>query len=336
MGRSAKFTREDFVRIKSVIKGVGSFVLPAWRSSTPGDTGAIDANGSYAIFVRYVRALAKAGIEFDGRSVMEFGPGASLGVGFCALLCGASRYHPIDLIDHTDPERNVLIFDQLAGMLKDRAPIPTNDSCGRIFPFLDDTDFARDLLPDDLLSRTLNPKRIAAIRNDISKQTRQFVRPSSSHNIANQAIDAAVDIILSESVMEHVDDLEGAYAFFARSISPDGCMVHLIDYGSHKLTSEWNGHWQASPLMWSLTRGKRYYLINRAPHQHHVDLMEQNGFSVLHTERLRRPDGLLRPEMSDQFQSMSLIDSQTHLASVFCVFTQPHSATSACCHWRPD
>jgi hypothetical protein len=304
------------MNLKSVIKGVGSFVLPSWRSSTPGDTGAIDANGSYAIFARYVWALAKVGLEFDGHSVMEFGPGASFGVGFCALLCGALRYHPIDLIDHTDPERNVLIFDQLAGMIKDRAPIPINDSCSRIFPFLDDTEFPHDLLPDDLLSRTLDPSRIAAIRNDISKRTQQFVRPSSSHNIADQAVDAPVDIILSESVMEHVDDLENTYKFFARSIAPGGCMVHLIDYGSHKLATDWNGHWQASPLIWNLTRGKRYYLINRAPHQRHVDLMEQNGFSILHTERFRRPDGLLRPEFSDEFRSMSFIDSQTNLASV--------------------
>ena len=69
-----------------------------------------------------------------------------------------------------------------------------------------------------------------------------------------------------------------------------GTMVHLIDFSSHNLSRTWNGHWQCSPLIWSIVRGKRYYLINRMPHQAHLNLIQANGLRVVHSELLRRLD----------------------------------------------
>ena len=69
--------------------------------------------------------------------------------------------------------------------------------------------------------------------------------------------------MFSQSVLEHIDDLEGAYATLHKWLKPGGYMSHLIDFYSHGLTKEWNGHWALSDLTWGALKGRRPYLINR-------------------------------------------------------------------------
>lgn len=306
------------IRPKSVLKGVGSFAIDKFRASGAGDAGVNDANGSYAIFMRYLLALARMGTSFENKVVVEFGPGSSFGIGFAALLCGAKRYYAFDVVDHTSDDRNIRIFDSLADMFKNQSKISIDGFCARIFPFLEDYNFPTNLLPEDLLKRTLEPGRIADIRKDLRDAEDNYIRPRSSANIRAGSIDEKADIILSESVLEHVDDLEATYDFFRRSLAPNGAMVHLIDYSSHKLSPTWNGHWGCSSFLWSLVRGKRHYLVNRMPHQVHLDLLHANGLKVCDTELLRRVDGLTRDQFSPEFRSMSYRDSTTALVSITC------------------
>ena len=60
--------------------------------------------------MRYLRAVRDAGSSFDGKTVLEFGPGSSFGVGTAALLSGCKRYYGFDLIDHTDVESETSWF----------------------------------------------------------------------------------------------------------------------------------------------------------------------------------------------------------------------------------
>ena len=75
----------------------------------------------------------------------------------------------------------------------------------------------------------------------------------------------SVDWIYSQSVMEHVDDVEGAYAAMYRWLRPGGFVSHQIDLRSHELFPEWNGHWGVPRWRWRVIRGRRVYLINRLP-----------------------------------------------------------------------
>jgi hypothetical protein len=52
-----------------------------------------------------------------------------------------------------------------------------------------------------------------------------------------------VDLIVSQAVLEHVDDLENTYDAFAQWLRPGGRMSHEIDFHSRGLTMPWNGHW---------------------------------------------------------------------------------------------
>ena len=298
------------------MKGGGSFVLPSWRKSGVGVDGTFSAAGSYALFMRYIIALDGQGRSFVDKNVLEYGPGASLGLGFAALICGARRYYSYDLIDHTDPIRNLAVFDELLAMFRARAPIPQDGFCARIFPLLESETFPSDALTAELCDRAFLPSRIEAIRSDIKSGSGIFVRTRSSRNIGDVVPEEKADIIMSESVLEHVDDLEATYAFFARALDASGIMVHLIDYSCHNLADEWNGHWACSPALWAVVRGKRYFLINRKPHQYHVDLLAKNGMKVIQTTRLPRVDGYTRDQFSAEFRDMSRIDAVTCLAQI--------------------
>ena len=248
--------------------------------------------------------------------LVELGPGSSYGLGFCALLCGAKRYYGIDYIDHTTDARNQQVFDQLVQLFKERAPVPLQGFCARIFPFIDDDSFPVQQLPDSLLNRTLDETRLATIRSDLVSRGSTFIRVRPSPELGNVSLEEPADVIISESVLEHVDDLKSTYGALARWLRPNGAMVHLIDYSSHNLSNQWNGHWQCSPFLWSVVRGRRQYLINRMPHQGHLDLLEANGLKVVGADLLRRVDGLTREQFSPEFRNMSYRDSTIALAAV--------------------
>ena len=111
------------IRMKSIIKGTGSYFIEGFRNPHGEASGAVSALGSYAIFMRYLRAVRDAGLSFDGKTVLEFGPGSSFGVGTAALLSGCKRYYGFDLMDHTDVERNLAVFDEMVELFQKRAPI---------------------------------------------------------------------------------------------------------------------------------------------------------------------------------------------------------------------
>ena len=66
--------------------------------------------------------------------------------------------------------------------------------------------------------------------------------------------DASVDLIFSQAVLEHVDDLQGVYAAMRKWLKPDGIMTHQIDFKCHGKANAWNGHWTYSDFVW---RGNR-------------------------------------------------------------------------------
>jgi len=271
--------------------------------------------------MRYLITLGRhAHFSLRGKTVLEFGPGSSFALGIAALLSGAERYYAFDMIDHTVDLRNLMVFDAMVEMFRKRASIPAQGWSEHVFPFLDDGRFPSDLLPDSLLEQTLLPERVQRLRADLENRGNVYFRPRFARDIAFAELDSPVDLIFSESVLEHVDDLAATYQAFARWLAPTGIMAHLLDYSAHGLTPRWNGHWQLSRQMWSLVRGKRHYLLNRAPHSVHLGLAQANGFQVIHSDVLRRVDGLSRDKFAAKFRSMSLPDATTQVASLVCRF----------------
>ncbi len=46
-------------------------------------------------------------------------------------------------------------------------------------------------------------------------------------------------MILSQAVLEHVNDLPGAFEALRRWLAPAGVMTHTLDFGSHGITDKW-------------------------------------------------------------------------------------------------
>ena len=94
----------------------------------------------------------------------------------------------------------------------------------------------------------------------------------------------SVDLLVSQAVMEHVDDVESAYGAMRRWLKPQGVMSHRIDYSCHGITHDWYGHWTVSEPMWKVARGRRAYFINRLPHSEHIAAIQASGFEILEIE----------------------------------------------------
>ena len=125
-----------------------------------------------------------------------------------------------------------------------------------------------------------------------------------------------VDMVISQAVLEHVDDLSATYRCLSRWLKPGGVMSHVIDFKSHGITPVWNGHWALSDLTWKMIRGRRPYLLNRQPHSVHLELLARNGFEIVTDIRGTSHTRLRRKDLARRFSGMTEDDSMTSEAFI--------------------
>jgi hypothetical protein len=243
-------------KFKPLIKGLASFAIPKLGTvhGYRNPLGTISAESCYSIFLRHACLLRAVGAQGLPRIVAELGPGSSLGVGLAALIAGAERYYALDMIDFCNAAQNLSVFDQLVRMFREKAPIPASGMHSLRFPDLDHYGY-----PDYLRVETdaTFEKRVAAIRQDIAANAGDFVRISTPWTEASVIEQKSVDWIFSQSMLERIDDLGMVYRTLPRWLKPTGYMSHLIDFSSHGMTREWNGHWAISEFAWAALRGRR-------------------------------------------------------------------------------
>lgn len=303
------------MRLKPFIKGAGSFVLPPLRSTAHRVEGfsSEDAEFCYSLFLRHHSHAAPHFLGSIPGIVAELGPGSSLGVGLCALICGANIYYALDFVDHTDPTVNLRVFDELVEMFRERRPVPRNEA---VFPEPATWQFPTDLVMS-------NDDRLAAIRDDLLNKKNMFIRvavPWADVQIPEKSI----GWLWSHSVLEHVDDIEHAWKCCAAWLSSDGVMTHNIDYQCHGLTAHWDGHRSINDLCWKILRGRRPYLINRLPHSAQIALARDCGFEIaselVYTSHPAIPANALAP----RFASITLRDQETAMAFVTLLHAKDH------------
>jgi hypothetical protein len=245
--------------------------------------------------------------------VAELGPGSSIGVGIAALLAGARRYYALDLVDFTNPKLDVVVFDQLASFFRCRAPIPASGAHSCRFPDLDNYEW-----PDwlDLGPSRQWEERVAAIREDVVARSERFVKIVAPWMDRAIMEEGSVDWIVSQSVLEHVDALYDAYEAMARWLTPRGHASHLIDFSSHRMTKEWNGHWAIDDLTWHIMRGKRPYLLNRYAYTDHLTIAAKCGLAPVAELRNKRFDGLIRNNFVARFREISDEDARANMVFV--------------------
>lgn len=300
------------MRIKKLLFGLATMVpgLNAFRMKRTG--GTIDAEYCYAVWLRHLVLARRAGLAAVPRVVLELGPGDSLGIGLCALLTGAERYVALDHVPFAAAERNEQVLHALAELLRRRAPIPGDETYPRLRPRLEDYAFPADLVGADL-DAALAPDRVdrlaQALRaTDDPAGPVRYVAPWTDE----QAIaTGSVDFVISQAVLEHVDELAAAYGAMARWLRPGGLMSHQIDFKSHGTTSAWNGHWAVSDWEWRLLVGGRPYLLNREPYSAHRNHLETAGFDTVGEQLARRPSAVERRRLHPRFAHLTDDDLTT-------------------------
>jgi hypothetical protein len=197
-----KFGKQMLFGLASYIPGLG--IKPA----TPGgDTQS--SRYCYSVWLRHLVMANNNGLNTNPSVVSELGPGNSLGIGLAALISGADRCYALDVVAHTEIASNLAVFDELCELFKQRAPIPTDEEFPGIKPNLDSYDFPSEILNDTRLQQALAPERLASIRQGLVEHTEhapiQYQAPWDDPAVIREN---CVDMIFSQAVLEHVDDLD--------------------------------------------------------------------------------------------------------------------------------
>jgi hypothetical protein len=192
-------------------------------------------------------------------------------------------------------------------------------------PYLDENLFPGHILTADVLAKSLTEERIDLIRQALLRPGTQdrglsikYMVPWSDESVIQKD---SVDVILSHVTLEHVVDVKSTYHACASWLKRGGIMSHDIDFTSHGLSKEWNGHWACSELLWKTIVGKRPFLINRQPCSVHEELMRSNGFEIICNLKHCRTDGIKRPQLAAAWRNIS--DEDLTCSEVFIQARKP-------------
>jgi hypothetical protein len=252
------------------------------------------------------------------------GPGDSLGLGLAALLTGADRYYGLDVVAHANTKQNLDALGVLTELFARRAPRPTK-GWPDFDDLLDDGLFPSKILSRDVLSRTLAPERLRLIREALEDPKGQAGPITIVYRVPwydSAVIEReSIDLIVSQAVLEHVVDIRATYRALYAWLRPGGVMSHQIDFRSHRLTHEWNGHFAVSEPLWKVMMGNRPYLINREPWSAHELALKECGFELIAVLKQHRDDGIPRARLASRWQSLS--EDDLTCASVFVQARKP-------------
>ena len=297
---------------KQLLYGLVTFLPGVARIFGRGTCSSSSARYCYSVWLRHLVTAFENGLTDHPRTVAELGPGSSLGMGLAALLSGAERYHALDLVEHANGAGNLAVFDQLVTLFQNRTAIPDDLEFPQVRPILASYDFPDRLAPAHMAAMTC-PERLARIRQSIGRQDQpgsmiQYRVPWCDDAVLERD---ALDLVFSQAVMEHVDDLAGTYGAIRKSLRVGGLISHQIDFRSHRMAREWNGHWSCSELLWRLIRGRRRYLLNRQPCSTHLQLLAELGFAVVGVQRMRSATRIGKAELSHRFAHVTDDDLTT-------------------------
>jgi hypothetical protein len=299
--------------LKPVLRGLATWIPGARRIFARGTGGSGSARYCYSVWLRHLVMADHSGLSTDFRAVAELGPGDSLGTGLCAVLTGADRYLALDVVPHANLERNAAVLEELIDLLVRRAPIPDEVEFPKVDPRLSSYAFPGEILTGERLNRALAPDRLARIRSALRQGSSGEIEVRYvSGRVNSGAVELGqVDLVFSQAVLEHVEDLPQTYAAVSRWVRPGGLTSNCIDFRSHTYAREWNGHWGYSDAMWRLIRGNRPFLLNREPLSTHRRLLQQVGFVIAHEQSRRNSGGLPREGMAGPFRNLSDEDLST-------------------------
>jgi hypothetical protein len=299
------------INIRQLAYGLLSYWPWTPASLYVGTGGTDSAEYCYAVWLRHLLFMSESGVTQLPGSVVELGPGDSIGVGLAAVASGVQRYVAVDVVEHAIAERNLALFDRIVELVRGRAPMPGLET----FPemtFSPAGNFPAALLADAVLEPATRPDRIQSLRAQLRDGGGQAFRYRAPWHAEQVVEPGSVDLVMSQAVLEHVEDLAGIYRASFQWLRAGGHASHQIDFRSHGLFSAWDGHWTCKPWLWRMFRGRREYLINRLPLGVHLECARQAGFEVVKVIRQEMEPSQGR--VADDVEAMSAQDRRTAAA----------------------
>lgn len=226
-------------------------------------------------------APAQRDSHFQGKAIVEYGPGDFPGVALVLLALGARKVWCVDRFPMVRlSEKNLLVLDAL---LRDMPPAQRERVLGQL------------------------RNRAAPAEGFRDEAVEYVVRP---HGFSG--LDGVADLVISRAVLEHVDDLDGSFADMLKAMRPGAWAWHQVDLKSHGLHRE-NAldflEW--SPALWSAM-----YSQKGVPNRWRVDryraILARLPVTDLHFEPTRLADpadvAAVRDRVSAPFRGISAED----------------------------
>lgn len=310
------------IRTYPLVRGIASYILPKKLFKRPGSGGTFSSEYCYSVWLRHLVQLKNAGLinkVTEIKNVAEIGPGDSLGIGLAAMYTGAENYFAFDVIKHANVDNNRFINDALLQLFQHKKEIPHGTHQFRSTkPALDDYKF-----PDGILNYPANyyQQRHDLIKNNLdnfenSSCKISYVVPWMGQ-IQKNVKD--IDLIISQAVMEHVDDIEFAYAEMYRWLKKGGILSHQVDFRAHEMTEQWDGHFYIKPGMWNILAHGRKYPMNRLPMSAHMEAIKKVGFTIKNIVPVKNTNNFpsLKPEVPGvNFNNDDLITSSSLIQAI--------------------
>jgi len=290
--------------IASFLPGVDKIKRYIFKKGTGGTDS---ARYCYSVWLRHLKMANTNGLNSCPKVVVELGPGDSLGIGLAALLSGSEKYLAFDIFKHANTENNLLIFDELVILFNDRTPIPRDEEFPAVKPSLGDKySFPDHILDQNRLQNALEKNRLDRIRKSIiSFNNDPIIQYKVQRTADINFSQESADMIISQAVLAHVEDLNSLYKTFYSWLKPGAYMSNVIDFGSHGITDDWNGHWKIPDFKWKLIRGKRPYLLNREPHSTHIAMIKEAGFEIVCDLKTELKTNITKAELASRFSTIT-------------------------------
>lgn len=276
------------------------------RHSTGGTDSALYC---YGVWLRHLKLLHKyTGLTEIPKTIFEVGPGDSIGTGLAAMLCGSDEYYAYDVVDFTDIEKNLIIFDELLKFFKNKRVMPKKEF-PNMMPRMENLDFPSDILTEDLLKRTLDPERIERIRNVIKNHEEKSpseIKINLYFGVRfKDLLSLKIDFIFSQGAMQYIDDVDEYYSLFYKILPPGGLVSTQMGFASTKTGDAWYDHWTYSDMEWKIISGKKICMISRRSYTEHVEGLKRNNLSLIKERVTRKNDIPDRKKLHGRFKELN-------------------------------
>jgi hypothetical protein len=302
---------------KSLAVGMLSHVPGAWALLS-GRLVAPSALHCYGIALKHLTMAqqVKPGVP---SSLLELGPGGSLGVGIVAMLLGVDRYAGLDVVRYADVEkRGGQLVRDLAQLLQNRQALPNLNGLPPLHPYTDANGFPK-WLTQHLQAQPIRAERVAAVVSCVeqlatadqasaAELSMRYVVPWPKSNLS---VLGQSDALMSHVALQHVDDPRQVQRSLAGLLRPGATATHQIGYDSHGLAAAWNGHWAIGDGLWHVLMGSRPFLLNRYSHSQQVEAAQAAGFELIEEQRDEQPSAIKRDALAPRFRQFSEADLQT-------------------------